>query len=44
MIKEMIWKEVVVDEFKVLSWNLTGGIEESHEKTAVSIASLQADI
>jgi hypothetical protein len=30
---ERIWKKAVVADFKVLSRNLRGGIEENHEKS-----------
>jgi hypothetical protein len=29
---ERMWKEAVMAEFKVLSWNLPGRTEENHEK------------
>jgi surfactin synthase thioesterase subunit len=37
---ERMWKEAVMAEFKVLSWNLPGRTEENHEKTSVRITSL----
>jgi hypothetical protein len=30
---QKIWKEAVVDYFKVLSWHLPGGTEENHKKS-----------
>jgi hypothetical protein len=29
---EIMWKEVVVTYFKVLSWHLLGGMEKNHKK------------
>jgi hypothetical protein len=29
----MIWKEVLMAYFKVLSWHLNGGTEENYEQT-----------
>jgi hypothetical protein len=37
---ERIWKEAVMVQFKVLSWHLPGGIEETHEKKSVRFAIL----
>lgn len=31
---ERIWKEVIMDYFKVLSWHFPGGTEENHEQFA----------